>query len=87
MIARWSITLLIAAGISAAASTASATSNTAPTEKPKQKKICKTDTSVTGTRIAKRICKTEEEWAVKEDGQNLTVKGRAGNPVPICSTC
>jgi hypothetical protein len=43
-------------------------------EKKKPKKICKPDPRVTGTRIAKRICKTAEEWNVNEDGQELEVR-------------
>jgi hypothetical protein len=41
-----------------------------PTKK-KAKKVCKDNVAATGSRIAKRVCKTEEEWAAKEDGQEI----------------
>ena len=69
----------------AAAGTDSAAPQTVKKEKPQ--KICKTDPRVTGTRIAKRICKTETEWAAKQDGQDLQTKGHAGNPEPFCALC
>jgi hypothetical protein len=49
-----------------------------PEKKKKPKKICITSNKVTGSRIAKRICKTEEEWAVAEDGQEVGVKSKGG---------
>jgi hypothetical protein len=47
-----------------------------PVKKEKPKRICKNDPRVTGTRISKRICKTEEEWAKKEDGQEVGVRSK-----------
>jgi hypothetical protein len=35
-------------------------------KKEKPKKICKSSPTAVGSRLAKRVCKTEEEWA-KED--------------------
>jgi hypothetical protein len=83
------IALLFASGsaASAPATESAATTAAVETKKPKPKKICKTDPRVTGTRIAKRVCKTEEEWNAKEDGQDLTIKGHAGNPAPVCMMC
>ena len=86
MIAHFAIALLLAS--SAAATTDSAeTTSAVQTKKAKPKKICKLDPRVTGTRISKRICKTEEEWAIKEDAQDLQTKGKAGNPEPVCMMC
>lgn len=42
-------------------------------KKQKAKKICKDNVAATGSRIAKRVCKTEAEWAAKEDGQEVGV--------------
>lgn len=87
MIAHFAIALLLAS--SAAASTTDSAQTTS-TEKPKKeraKKICKTDPRTTGTRISKQVCKTEQEWAIKEDAQDLQTKGKAGNPEPVCMMC
>lgn len=46
----------------------SAASQADPIEAPKvekEKKICKVDPNFTGTRMRKRICMTETEWANK----------------------
>lgn len=49
---------------------------TQPVKKAKPKKICKTNPSTTGSRIAKRVCKTEEEWAEPADDQELRNKSQ-----------
>ncbi len=49
----------------------------APVKKAKPKKICKTSDKITGSRIAKRTCKTEEEWAeAAANEQELQVKSQ-----------
>jgi len=48
------------------------------TEAPKQKakKICKLDDLTSGSRMAKRICLTEDEWAQRNQG--MTQSARSG---------
>ena len=50
----------------------------AVTEAPraKQKKICKSDDLVSGSRMARRICLTEDEWAKRNSG--MTESARSG---------
>lgn len=60
--------MFLAALLIAAAQTAPApqVAPDAETAKPvKEKKICKTDPNLTGTRMRKRLCLTETEWAQK----------------------
>ena len=45
-------------------------------KKKKPKKICRTDTQDTGSRIMKRVCKTEEEWQNEVDSQEIQVKSQ-----------
>ena len=48
----------------AAADSQQAPASTAATPAPKkEKKICKVDEATSGTRMAKRLCLTEEDWA------------------------
>jgi hypothetical protein len=49
-----------------------------PVKKKKAKKICKNSNGITGSRIAKRVCKTQEEWDIGEDGQEVGVKSKGG---------
>lgn len=49
-----------------------------PVQKKKAKKICKNSNGITGSRIAKRVCKTQEEWDDGEDGQEVGVKSKGG---------
>jgi hypothetical protein len=42
----------------------------------KEKKICKVDDASSGSRMAKRICLTQEEWAQRS--HNVTDSARAG---------
>ena len=70
----------------AASGTADAPANTAdaspPTaQKAKPKKICRT-TGLTGSRIAKKLCKTQEQWDQAESASELSVKGKAGTTMP-----
>ncbi|HEX8842479.1 MAG TPA: hypothetical protein VF757_09285 [Sphingomicrobium sp.] len=47
----------------------------------KPKKICKSLDADTGTRFAKRVCKTEEEWAVYARGSSMEDLGTKGAQV------
>jgi hypothetical protein len=72
--------LLAASGTSEAAPRAAdAATQEAPKSKPK--KICRT-TGLTGSRIAKKQCKTQEQWDQAESASELTVKGKAGTTMP-----
>ena len=72
--------LLAASGTSEAAPRAAdAVAQEAPKAKPK--KICRT-TSLTGSRIAKKQCKTQEQWDQAESASELSVKGKAGTTMP-----
>ena len=73
--------LMLAVGASSITVSAVAADSEAapqPVKKKKPKKICKSNSGVTGSRIAKRTCKTEEEWSVGEDGQEIGVKSKGG---------
>lgn len=51
-------------------------------KKKKPQKICRENSATTGSRIGKRVCKTEEEWAAEADRQEMNVKSQgsaAGN--------
>jgi hypothetical protein len=37
----------------------------------KEKKICRTDPANTGTRIAKKLCLTKNEWEMNARGKNV----------------
>ena len=72
--------LLAASGTSEAAPRAAdAATQEAPKSTPK--KICRT-TGLTGSRIAKKQCKTQEQWDQAESASELTVKGKAGTTMP-----
>jgi hypothetical protein len=72
--------LLAASGTSEAAPRATdAAAQEAPKAKPK--KICRT-TGLTGSRIAKKQCKTQEQWDQAESASELSVKGKAGTTMP-----
>ena len=47
----------------------------APAQKQvKPKKICKADDSASGSRMAKRVCLTEEEWAQRRSGMSESAR-------------
>jgi hypothetical protein len=50
-------------------------------QKVKPKRICRT-TGLTGSRIAKKQCKTQEQWDQAESASELSVKGKAGTTMP-----
>ena len=79
------LALMIALGLFSASTIVSASEPStidAPAKKKKPKKICKSNSGVTGSRIAKRVCKTEEEWATTEDGQEVGAKSKGGAITP-----
>ena len=47
-----------------------ATSEAPAPKAQKQKKICKVDPAHTGSRMAKKLCLTETEWAQREAGKD-----------------
>ena len=66
-----------ASSISVAAFAAESDAAPLPAKKKKPKKICKTSDKITGSRIAKRTCKTEEEWTeAAANEQELQVKSQ-----------
>jgi hypothetical protein len=48
----------------------------APAPTVKERKICKADEATSGTRMAKRICLTEQEWSQRARG--MTDSSRSG---------
>ena len=63
--------------VSAQAATAEPAPAPAPAAAPKkEKKICKTDDAASGSRMAKRLCLTESEWAARS--HNMTESARSG---------
>jgi predicted secreted protein len=67
------MTVLLAALLFAADPTAAQAAPPAPAQavKPKdEKKICKVDKSYTGSRMTRRLCLTETEWARHDSGVN-----------------
>jgi hypothetical protein len=77
--------LLLAASVSDNATASVSTTAEAPApaeaapEKPK--KICKS-TTMTGSRVGSRVCKTKEQWAQSESGMELGQKSGRGNLTP-----
>jgi len=50
----------------------------APVKKQKEKKICKTDPSYTGSRMSKQLCLTAAEWEKRKQGiGNTSQMGRS----------
>lgn len=79
------LALIFAAGATSMAVAAFATDQKTaqhPAKKVKPKKICKSNSGVTGSRVAKRVCKTQEEWQTAEKKERQEVgsksKDRAG---------
>jgi hypothetical protein len=50
-------------------------------QQAKPKKICRT-VGLTGSRIAKKQCKTQEQWDQAEYAAELSVKGKTGTTMP-----
>ncbi len=55
---------------------AQSSNQTQTVKSTKPKKVCRTDKKETGSRIAKRICKTEEEWQNEVDMREVEQKAR-----------
>ena len=63
------------------AATATDTAGATEVQKPeKAKKVCRPDMSTTGSRMKKKICLTEAEWAKRDAGRSTsdlkTIGGR-----------
>ena len=72
------IAALLSMSDTAVSSAAPAASPQAQPAKVKEARICKIDPAYTGTRMQKRKCMTEAEWAVYEQDSNagdLKTKG------------
>jgi hypothetical protein len=83
MLSYFALALMLSGATETAVTNTGAATSEAAAEQPaakkkKPKKICKENEASTGSRIAKRICKTEEEWAVGEDGQEIGTKSKGG---------
>ncbi len=75
----YTLALILAAGASSmavAAVAADQDTTQQPVKKAKPKKICKTSDKITGSRIAKRTCKTEDEWADVANDQEMQAKSK-----------
>jgi len=73
------MTLLVAALLVVAqtGSPPTTTPEPAPAAAPKkERKICKEDPATSGTRMSKRLCMTEAEWA--QHSHNMSDSSRAG---------
>ena len=69
------VLLLVSATATEQQATAPAqTETTAPAKKPR--KICRDDSQDTGTRMARRVCLTQEEWDQRARG--MTDSSRSG---------
>jgi len=64
--------LLLASDTSGATASPSSdpAEQTAPVKKEKEKKICKSDPSYTGSRMKKQICLTAIEWEKHDSGKS-----------------
>lgn len=81
MISTFLISALLAVSGTPEAATSSTDTAVQVTQKAKPKKICR-ETGLTGSRIAKKQCKTQEQWDQAESASELTVKGKAGTTMP-----
>lgn len=73
------MSLMIAALLLTAPATepaAPAPASPPPAETKKPKKICKADDTASGSRMTKRLCLTEEEWAQRS--HSMTESARSG---------
>lgn len=67
---------LLVVALSVTAPLASAQQDQAPTKPKKAKKICRTDETVVGSRLAPRVCLTAEQWAERA-GKPISAGGRS----------
>ena len=68
--------LLVSAQTALAPQSSATAAPAAETPKPKPKKICRLDPETSGSRMAKRLCLTEEEWEQHSSG--MTQSARSG---------
>jgi len=66
--------LLISAQAAVAQSAPVQAPPAAEAAKVKPKKICKSDDLVSGSRMAKRLCLTEDEWAKRKQGMSQSAR-------------
>ena len=66
--------LLVSAQTAVAPQSAATAAPAAEAPKPKPKKICKLDPETSGSRMVKRLCLTEEEWAQHSNGMNESAR-------------
>ena len=75
------LSLLLAASSTTEPAVSAADAAPPAVQKVKPKRICRT-TGLTGSRIAKKQCKTQEQWDQAESASELSVKGKAGTTMP-----
>ena len=75
------LSILLAASSTAEPAVSAADAAPPAVQKVKPKRICRT-TGLTGSRIAKKQCKTQEQWDQAESASELSVKGKAGTTMP-----
>lgn len=66
--------LLASAQATAAQQPSAAPEAATEAPKPKAKKICKLDDQTSGSRMARRICLTEDEWAQRTKGMSQSAR-------------
>ena len=75
--------LLVSAQAAADAQIAAPAAANSPADpKKKKKKICKADDATSGTRMAKRVCLTEEEWAQRAHGMSDSARSGFSGQAP-----
>ena len=75
------LSILLAASSTTEPAVSAADAAPPAVQKVKPKRICRT-TGLTGSRIAKKQCKTQEQWDQAESASELSVKGKAGTTLP-----
>lgn len=81
MISTVILSLLLATSTTSEIASPTADASAPEAKKAKPNKICRT-TGLTGSRIAKKQCKTQEQWDQAEYASELSVKGKAGTTMP-----
>lgn len=77
--------MLLSAAISDNSTAVVSTATNAPAQVDKKSKklakICKS-TTMTGSRVGSRVCRTKEQWEQSESGMELGQKGAKGTLAP-----
>lgn len=73
--------LLLAAAVSDNANAVESTAIPVEEKAKKPAKICKS-TTMTGSRVGSRVCKTKEQWEQGESGMEIGQKSGRGNLSP-----